>query len=703
MFRNVYYDQYRNTIHLWETIDNERIHRKIPYIPYMFVENKDDRSKIKSIFGDGVVKKTFKSYKEYREFSENTLTNDKVFENNVMPELQFLAHYYHHIEDDDMKMIPLRLNIFDIEVVSEKIDKNKLVKIRVKGSDSGHFYTYSQYLDELSSFNNDELETYNEKTKSWEKFNDLAFIIKGGFPDPELAEWPVVLISCYDSFDNKVYSFGLKEYTGENLNEEWFVYNKYDSELDLLIAYCEFIRDHMPDVVTGWNINRFDFAYVFNRIKNIYAEIANELTDENNKKSVIEQGEDLLKMFSPINKISYWKKEVAGKQVTLIDLAGVSIIDYCDLYKRYTKSLLRINLESYRLDIVAKFELGKGKLDYSNEYSNLNELYRYDFNKYVDYNVIDVKRVKQIQEKRKFIELVQLLSLVSKCPMKYYESVTKIIEGIFLTYYRRNNLVAEHFYGGVSEAFEAAYVKEPQLGLHQYGCDLDIKSSYPHGMMTLNMGNETYIGTIYKILDGESLVFPKEDEIKNYTSNRKYPPFIYKTFKYNEVFVTNDGKRNAISLDEFNKRLENKEICIAPNGAMFETNKRSCLAEIQKSLFNKRVVYKDKMKEWGIKADKIRKKYSKTKDESLLPLIEEAENEQARFKSLQVVIKLLINSMYGALSVPYYRGYNLKIAEAICSVGRLAIKNGMSFTNLLLNDINKSKELVDIINELKNL
>jgi len=136
---------------------------------------------------------------------------------------------------------------------------------------------------------------------------------------------------------------------------------------------------------------------------------------------------------------------------------------------------------------------------------------------------------------------------------------------------------------------------------------------------------------------------------------------------------------------------------------MFETNKRSCLAEIQKSLFNKRVVYKDKMKEWGIKADKIRKKYSKTKDESLLPLIEEAENEQARFKSLQVVIKLLINSMYGALSVPYYRGYNLKIAEAICSVGRLAIKNGMSFTNLLLNDINKSKELVDIINELKNL
>lgn len=703
MFRNVYYDQYRNTIHLWETIDNERIHRKIPYIPYMFVENKDDRSKIKSIFGDGVVKKTFKSYKEYREFSENTLTNDKVFENNVMPELQFLAHYYHHIEDDDMKMIPLRLNIFDIEVVSEKIDKNKLVKIRVKGSDSGHFYTYSQYLDELSSFNNDELETYNEKTKSWEKFNDLVFIVKGGFPDPELAEWPVVLISCYDSFDNKVYSFGLKEYTGENLNEEWFVYNKYDSELDLLIAYCEFIRDHMPDVVTGWNINRFDFAYLFNRIKNIYTEIANELTDENNKKSVIEQGEDLLKMFSPINKISYWKKEVAGKQVTLIDLAGVSIIDYCDLYKRYTKSLLRINLESYRLDVVAKFELGKGKLDYSNEYSNLNELYRYDFNKYVDYNVIDVKRVKQIQEKRKFIELVQLLSLVSKCPMKYYESVTKIIEGIFLTYYRRNNLVAEHFYGGVSEAFEAAYVKEPQLGLHQYGCDLDIKSSYPHGMMTLNMGNETYIGTIYKILDGESLVFPKEDEIKNYTSNRKYPPFIYKTFKYNEVFVTNDGKRNAISLDEFNKRLENKEICIAPNGAMFETNKRSCLAEIQKSLFNKRVVYKDKMKEWGIKADKIRKKYSKTKDESLLPLIEEAENEQARFKSLQVVIKLLINSMYGALSVPYYRGYNLKIAEAICSVGRLAIKNGMSFTNLLLNDINKSKELVDIINELKNL
>lgn len=708
MLRNVYFDSYKNKIHLWETIKNERKYSVIDYVPYVYIENRDDTSLIKSIFGQGVQKKRFKTAKDYKEYCDNTINCDYVFENFVSPELQFLAERYYSINDDEMEMVPLKIQYTDIEVVSEKIDKNKLVNIRIKGSDSGSLYTYDDFIENFEI--KKDLEHYNEKTKKWEEFNIECFNIKGGFPEAEIAEWPIVLISCYDTFDSKIYSFGIKEYTGDYSNEDWFEYIKCDNELDLLDKYTEFFKNNMPDIITGWNVILFDLTYIFNRVKNLYAELADDADNEIEKKEIIGFGDMLLRRFSPIKKINMWKKEVHGSQQTMIDIPGVTIIDYRDLYKQYSKDLLRIHLESYRLDVVAKSELGenKGKLEYKDEYGNLTDLYKLNYNLYVEYNAIDNIRVKEIQDKRKFIDIVQLLSLVAKFPMKYYESVTRVIEGIFLTYYRRNDLAAEHFYGGVKEPFAAAYVKDPQIGLHGWGADIDIKSSYPHGIITLNMGNDSYIGTIYKIFDSNSLLNATEEQIISLTAKREYPDFIYRNRKKEEIFVSSsineeNKEKNRISLETFNKLLKDQKICISPSGSMFKTEKQSCLASIQKTLFNRRVEYKDNMKKWGIKADKLRREYEKTKNEDLQAEIEKAQNEYDRFKSLQIVIKLIINSMYGALSVPYFRGYNLCIAEAITSTGRLAIKNGIKFVNIVMNDTKKSKELYNTINEMKKL
>lgn len=708
MLRNAYFDSFKNKIHLWETINGERKYSVIDYTPYVYIENRDEKSEIKSIFGKGVVKRKFKTAREYKEFCESTISEDNVFENFVSPELQFLAERYHSIPDDEMEMVPLRIQYTDIEVVSEKIDTNRYVNIRVKGSDSGSLYKYKDFTESPISKNPEHLECFNEKTKKWDDFSEDFFIIKGGFPEPELAEWPIVLISCYDTFDKKVYSFGLKEYTGSYLNEDWFEYIKCDDELDLIDKYTIFVKNNIPDIITGWNVIQFDLAYIVNRVKNLYEELSNSYEDKDKKKSILEFGEVVLNRLSPIKRINTWKKLINGKEQTMIDIPGVTIIDYRDLYKQYSKTLLRINLESYRLDFVAKFELGEGKIEYREEYGSLNDLYKLNYNLYVEYNAIDNIRVKEIQDKRKFIDIVQLLSLVAKFPMKYYESVTRVIEGIFLTYYRRNNLAAEHFYGGVKEPFEAAYVKEPQIGLHGWGTDIDIKSSYPHGIMTLNMGNDSYIGTICKIFDSESLLDATEPQITALTAKKEYPDFIYRNRKKEEISVSSstskeEETKEKRSLAEFNKKLKERKICIAPNGSMFRTDKQSCLATIQKTLFNRRVEYKNTMKKWGIRADELRREYAKTKNEDLKSEIEKAQNEYDRFKSLQIVIKLIINSMYGALSVPYFRGYNLCIAEAICATGRLAIKSGMGFVNLVMNDPKKSKDLLNTLNEMKKL
>ena len=622
MFRNVHYDKRRSLIHLWETVNGERIYKKIPWVPYVFL--KDERienPKVHSIYGDPVKKVEFKTFSEYKKFVDNKTI---FFENNVKPEIQFLAEHYHHIDDDKVEVPELRIQICDIEVFSDK-----------------------------------------------------------GFPYPNNAIFPITLITVYDSFLNKTITFGCKDYTGPNLKESWFKYTKCKDEEDLLLKFFKFMNENPPDVWTGWNVYKFDLPYIINRSKAIWGD---------------EAAYKYYSRMSPINIVTMWEKTDGTIKC---DIAGVSIIDYLPLYKDYSRTLLRFNLETYKLDFVAKYELEKGKLDYSGEYLNLKELFLNDWNTYVDYNVIDVKRVKQIDEKRRFIRQAQLLSLLTKCPVKLYEAVTSLIEAIFLVYYRRNNLCAPIFKGGPKEHFEAAFVKVPIPGLYKWLCDVDIESSYPHQMITLNMGNETYFGTIIKFdielfdhwdkkdewmektgYDKEDLLRVKHMELVMSCSRvNLFPPFLLEkeTGKLIKMF---DEK-----LQKFQYAFDKGLYCIAPNGSLFNTLKKGAIAEIERYVFNKRKETKRKMIE--------AKKMSET-DKSY-------ENKADELNAMQTAFKLLINSIFGAISVPYYRGYNLRIAEAITTGGQWSVRSGEKYTNDIMNNIEKSPELVSILDEIRDL
>ena len=265
MFRNIYYDRYNRLIHLWETEGEKRYHRKISFVPYVFVKNMDSNSEIKSIFGEGVKKKTFSTFNDYKEFCDNILSekddkNQNIYENNVKPEIQFLTERYFHIPDSEMKAVPLRINVLDIEVFSEKPDKDKVFNIRIKGSIETELYNYNQYIDKLLD---KEAEYFDSDSKSFKSATKEIYTIKGGFPDPEKAEWPISLISCYDSFLNKVYTFGLNDYSGELDNEKWFIYTKLDSEKELIETFFEFMSENIPDVMTGWYNLRIWYAIYY--------------------------------------------------------------------------------------------------------------------------------------------------------------------------------------------------------------------------------------------------------------------------------------------------------------------------------------------------------------------------------------------------------------------------------------------------------
>ena len=487
---------------------------------------------------------------------------------------------------------------------------------------------------------------------------DIEVYSPDGFPEAKDAKFPITLISIRNSKNNKTMTFGYNHlnteitYTG---NMEGVRYIHCETEHDLISRFLNFVFQNKCDVLSGWFIWDFDLPYIINRTKNIWGE---------------EVGKKMVDLLSPINNVHIWKQKMSDD--INIDIAGVTILDYYNVYRWYGKKL-----ERYTLEYVSQKELGEGKLDYS-QYKNLNELMKNDWNLYVNYNVVDCERVHDLENKLGYIRMVQALSLLCKCPMKYYNAQTQLIEGLMLTYYRRNNLCAPHFYGGQQqEHFKAAHVKDPQVGLWLWVVDVDITSSYPSHIIALNMSLETFVGKVSGM--------PEYQVIKSVV-RKEFPEF--------KMVKEDGGKWKVIrmegdKLDKFNMALNRGLLAIAPNGAIFSTTKEGVVAKVEKNVFFKRKEVKDKRDAFGLQANECEGLEQK-----------ECKERERELDSLQLALKIMMNAFFGIISVPYSRYFNVHIASAITAGGRHTIKEGERFCNELLN--NPTPELTDLLKKMSN-
>ena len=568
-------------------INGEKLYDKVEWVPYVYVpagEIFNNTDCVKTIDGKAVIRKNFRSYRDYYQFCKD---REGIYENRVRPEIQFLAERYHQIPDDELEVPKLLIYTLDIEIA-----------------------------------------------------------ISEGFPHPDKAEDPIVLISIKDSQNKKTVTFGLKEYTGES----GIYYRQCNTEKELLDRFLNFMYKRSPDVITGWNVWGFDLPYIINRTKRLFGE----------KSGVYNR-------LSPVRVVNMWKSK--GFDDLNIDIAGVHIIDYMDAYKWYAP----VKLESYSLDFVSNHELEKGKLDYS-QYKDYKELMEKNWNLFVDYNVIDVKRVDELEDKLGYIKLIQALSLLTKCPMKNYQAMTSLIEGALITHYRRHRMCAPYFTGGHQKTFPAAHVKEPQAGMHEWVIDIDITSSYPSHIITLNMSNETYFGRI---------VAMPEHQVVDAVRKKQFPQF----------HMSIDGQVTDFDNDKlakFNLALQKGLLAIAPCGSIFKTNKLGVIADVEKRIFLKRRDVKAKMKD--------------LKNEALIAEGDEKAqlNDRAtELFALQWAIKILLNAMFGITAVPYSRYFNVNIAEAITSCGRHTIKQGEAFVNELLNNPETFEPMIKFLKKKK--
>ena len=437
-------------------------------------------------------------------------------------------------------------------------------------------------------------------------FIDIECSSEYGFPDIRRANEEVLAISIKIGDDFKVYG------CGEYNPSPGVKYINCPNEEGLLKSFIDDWASNYPDIVTGWNSRFFDIPYLMNRIIRIL-------------------GEKYANKLSPWG----WFKEnevtlVGNRRHQVYELVGISSIDYMDAYKKFTY----VNQESYSLNHIAYAELGEKKLDYS-EASTLHELYRTNFQKFVDYNVHDVILVERLEEKMKLMEMIISLAYMAKCNFNDVFSPVKMWDCIIYNHLREQKIVIPpKKHEQKSEAYEGAYVKEPQLGRHKWVCSFDLNSLYPHLIMQYNISPETLLK-----------MYPRDKMV--------------------EALL--DGEIDT-------QFLKDQNMTMTPNGSLYTRKKQGFLPALMEKMYTDRVKYKKMMIE------------EQKKGRSADP------NKLAQYHNMQINLKIALNSAYGALGNQWFRYYDVRNAEAVSVAGQLSIRWAERAVNQYLNKVLETED-----------
>ena len=387
---------------------------------------------------------------------------------------------------------------------------------------------------------------------------DIEVEVTEGFPSVHKAPNKITSIAIHDSVTDQYFCFVLDEKSvltndfGDKVTVEGF-----KTEYELLQRFFAKYLEIRPTIITGWNSDKFDIPYLYNRAQQIV-------------------GKNVADCLSPIQSVYY------NKYREKYMLAGVSCLDYLMLYKNFTFS----SKPSYRLDEIGKSEVGTAKISYD---GTLNDLYENDIKKFVEYNIHDVRIVKKLDDKLDFIEIARAISHLGHVPYEDIMFDSRFLEGAILTYLKRLGVVAPNKPIKSEEVrkFAGAYVQDPQKGKHDWVYDLDITSMYPSIIMSLNISPETKIG---KIIGWE----PEE--------------FIRGKNKTYSVHM-NGKKKGQLTETELKEFFDNNQVSISRNGILYRTDKQGLIPSLLSKWFDQRKEFRKLAKKFGDEGNEEKYQY----------------------------------------------------------------------------------------------
>jgi DNA polymerase elongation subunit (family B) len=437
---------------------------------------------------------------------------------------------------------------------------------------------------------------------------DIECECENGFPEPTEAAEEINAISFKMFGKDTKYVFGTQAWEH---NDPTIKYFHCQNEKQLLKTFLEEYKKIYPDIITGWNVDQFDITYLYNRISKLFSTtIADQLSPWN------------------ITTVREW--DTFGKKQQAYTLTGVEVVDYLQLYQKFTFK----RRDSYKLENISQIELGKGKINYE-EFGAMHLFYKKDYQKFLEYNVRDVTLVEELDDKLGLMGLLIQMAYTAKC--NYLDAFRQVRYWDILIFNRlkQQNIIVPPARGGApkKQKFMGAYVKDPQVGMHEWVMSFDLNSLYPHLIMQYNISPETFSG------------------MTSDTSN--VDMMLNKEVRTNTLFAQ------------------------TPNGAKFSKRKQGFLPEILENLYDERVLWKNKMIEH-------QKEFESTDDPRRK---QDLNREIAIAYNNQMVRKISLNSAYGAIGNEWFRYFEIGLAEAVTSSGQLAIKWVEHAVNKYLNTI----------------
>jgi DNA polymerase elongation subunit (family B) len=428
----------------------------------------------------------------------------------------------------------------------------------------------------------------------------------------------------------------------------------FDTEAELLETFLALIDD--CDVLTGWNSEGFDIPYMVNRVSRV-------LSKSHTRQFCLWE-----KFPTPKTLIKY------GKESQTFDLQGRVHLDMLELYRKYTYH----EMHSYALDAIGEYELGEKKVEYE---GTLDQLYNNDYEKFIAYNRQDVDLLVSLDKKLQFIDLANVLAHSNTVLLQTtMGAVAQTDMAIINEAHSRGLIVPDKnrsdsdFQRGYSRKVQAAgaYVATPVKGMHKWIGSMDLNSLYPSILRACNMSTETIVGQVRHEFTAqgieESFAKHKDSPVARFWEGK---------FAAEEYELVMDKDKNIpLHLDFENGesyQLTGAEIyelifnsgqpwIISANGTIFTYEKKGIIPGL--------------LERWYAERKELQKKAKDFKG---------VDDEQFAFwDKRQLVKKINLNSLYGALLNPGSRFNDPRLGQSTTLTGRCIARHMAAASNKVI-------------------